>query len=57
LLGDNSKTTSQVTHNIYTIHASYDTKYCSFDRFFGKKNGILSSEHDTDLNMVFKILI
>jgi len=57
LLSDNSKITSQVTHNIYTIHASYDTKYCSFGRFFGKKNGILPQEQDTDLNMVFKILI
>jgi hypothetical protein len=35
------KTTLQVTHNIYTIYASYDTKYCIFDRFSGKKNGVL----------------
>ena len=48
---------SIVTHNIYTIHAHYDTKYCSFDRFFGKKIGFLPQEKDTDLNMVFKILI
>jgi len=48
---------SQVTHNIYTIYASYDTKYCSFGRFFGKKNGILPCKRDTELNMVFKILI
>ena len=48
---------SQVTHNIYTIYASYDTKYCGFGRFFGKKNGILPCKRDTELNMVFKILI
>ena len=56
-LGDNSKTTSQVAHNIYTIYGSYDTKYCSFGRFFGKKNGILPCKQDTELNMFFKILI
>jgi len=48
---------SQVIHNIYTIYASYDTKYCSFGRFFGKKNGTLPCKQDTELNMVFKILI
>jgi len=48
---------SQVTHNIYTICVSYDTKYCSFGRFFGKKNGILPRKQDTELDMVFKILI
>jgi len=48
---------SLVTHNIYTIHAHYDTKYCSFDRFFGKKIGHFSQEQGTDLNMVFKELI
>jgi len=48
---------SQVTHNIYTIYASYDTKYCSFGRFFGKKNGILPFKQDTKLNMVIKTLI
>jgi len=47
---------SQVTHNIYTIYASYDTKYCSFGRFFGKKNGILPCKQDAELNMVIKIL-
>tara|TARA_B110000444_G_scaffold226571_1_gene231197 strand:- start:169 stop:342 length:174 start_codon:yes stop_codon:yes gene_type:complete len=57
LLSDNSKTTSQGTHNIYTIYASYDTKYCSFGRFFGKKNGILTQKQDTSLEMVFKALI
>jgi len=57
LLSDNLKTTSQGTHNIYTIYASYDTKYCSFGRFFGKKNGILPQNQDTDLKMVFKELI
>jgi len=48
---------SQVTHNIYTINASYDTKYCSFGRFFGKKNGILPCKQDAELNMFIKILI
>jgi len=39
------------------IYASYDTKYCSFGRFFDKKIGILPSRQDTDLNMLFKLLI
>tara|TARA_B100001093_G_scaffold127537_1_gene119983 strand:+ start:2388 stop:2561 length:174 start_codon:yes stop_codon:yes gene_type:complete len=57
LLSDNSKTTLQVNHNIYTIYASYDTKYCIFDHFSGKKNGALPQEQETDFNMVVKILI
>ena len=56
-LGDNAKAMSQVIHNIYTIYASYDTKYCSFGRFFGKKNGILPCNQYAELNMVIKILI
>ena len=48
---------SQFTYNIYTIYAGYDTKYCSFERFFGEKSGILPCTQDTELDMVFKILI